>query len=55
VGKAGETHGVFLACPSGTALARSGGDRRSRLFTNSPHLLGMAQGASAMVTVDWLR
>ena len=32
------------AGPSGTALARSGGDRRSRLSTNSPHLLGMASG-----------
>src|SRR4029077_16806368 len=31
------------ACP-GTALARSGGDRRSRLSTNSWHLLGMASG-----------
>src|ERR1700724_130305 len=30
-----------LACPWGTALARSGGDRRSRLSTNSQHLLGM--------------
>src|SRR5499433_3543880 len=28
----------------GTALARSGGDRRSRLSTNSQHLLGMASG-----------
>ena len=27
------------ACPSGTALARSGGDRRSRLSTNSQHLV----------------
>src|SRR6478672_7712368 len=32
------------ACPQGTALARSGGDRRSRLSTNSRHLLGMASG-----------
>src|ERR1700731_2933128 len=32
------------ACPLGTALARSGGDRRSRLSTNSQHLLGMASG-----------
>src|SRR5437868_4908130 len=32
------------ACPSGTALARSGGDRRSRLSTNSQHLLGIASG-----------
>src|SRR5215831_13062175 len=28
----------------GTALARSGGDRRSRLATNSQHLLSMASG-----------
>src|SRR4029077_11143339 len=27
-----------------TALARSGGDRRSRLSTNSRHFLGMASG-----------
>ena len=32
------------ACPQGTALARSGGDRRSRLSTNSRHSLGMASG-----------
>src|ERR1700719_3498465 len=32
------------ACPQGTALARSGGDRRSRLSTNSRYLLGMASG-----------
>src|SRR5207253_11182023 len=32
------------ACPWGTALARSGGDRRSRLSTNSRHLLAMASG-----------
>src|SRR5689334_12002784 len=32
------------ACPQGTALARSGGDRRSRLSTNSQHLLCMASG-----------
>src|SRR5580692_3571364 len=32
------------ACPQGTALARSGGDRRSRLSTNSRHLLAMASG-----------
>src|SRR5215471_4165541 len=28
----------------GTALARSGGDLRSRLSTNSQHLLGIASG-----------
>src|ERR1700741_838189 len=44
VGKAGETHGVFPGLSKGTALARSGGDRRSGLSTNSRHLLAMASG-----------
>jgi hypothetical protein len=44
VGKVGETHCVFPGLSMGTALARSGGDRRSRLSTNSQHLLGMASG-----------
>jgi len=34
----------FPGLSIGTALARSGGDRRSRLSTNSQHLLGMASG-----------
>jgi hypothetical protein len=44
VGKVGETHRVFPGLSIGTALVRSGGDRRSRLSTNSQHLLGMASG-----------
>ena len=32
------------ACPQETALARSGGDRRSRRSTNSQHRLGIASG-----------
>src|SRR6201987_3646106 len=44
VGKAGETPGVFPGLSKGPALARSGGDRRSRLPTNSQHLLAMASG-----------
>src|ERR1700726_4150638 len=35
---------VCPPCPQGTALARSGGDRRSRLSTNSRHLRAMASG-----------
>src|ERR1700719_145713 len=44
VGKVGETRSVFPGLSIGTALARSGGDRRSRLSTNSQHLLGIASG-----------
>src|ERR1700751_1536561 len=44
VGKAGGTHGVFPGLSQGTALARSGGYRPSRLSTNSRHLLAMASG-----------
>src|ERR1700751_5153096 len=44
VGKAGEKHGVFPGLSKGAALARAGWDRRSRLSTNSRHLLAMASG-----------
>src|ERR1700757_3578503 len=36
--------GFSPACPWGPALAGSGGDGRSRLSTNSQHLLGIASG-----------
>jgi hypothetical protein len=45
VGKVGETHSVFPGLSIGDRAARSGGDRRSRLSTNSQHLLGMASGS----------
>src|SRR5215467_5968492 len=35
---------IIPCCCGVLSLARSGGDRRSRLSTNSQHLLGMASG-----------
>src|SRR5712671_6047194 len=42
VGKVGKRRAFSPACPWGTALARSGGDRRSRLSTNSQRLRAIA-------------